>query len=201
MPAGVYTVMDGDGHPEGTEEFRCAHGPAGWRYFSTIDISVPEPHREVVDLIVGADWRPVRLRIDTGSHDLEVANTGDTLAGSRDGKPLEIPFAPQVEIDYASPSFNAVTANRLGGTAEFDVVFLEPVTCEPVRERQRYELVGEERVETPVGAFAARRWQYTALRTGWTRPFWVAGDVVVAYEGLFALAEYDPGSSGPSPLR
>jgi len=67
-------------------------------------------------------------------------------------------------------------------------------------ERQRYELLGEEEVATPAGRFAARRWRYTALATGWTRDLWVAGDVVVAYQGLYALELYEPGASGPPVL-
>jgi len=78
-------------------------------------------------------------------------------------------------------------------------MYLEPVTCLPRRDRQRYELLGEEEIATPVGRFSARRWRYTALRTGWTRSLWVAGDLVVSYEGLFELAAYEPGQSGPFP--
>ena len=200
MPAGRYTVLDGSGRPVGTEAFRCAPGPAGWRYFAEIETSVPESHREVVDLVVDAAWRPVRLRIETGSHSLEVLAGGDRLAGTLDGEPVGVPFGPDVELDYLSPCFNAVTAIRLGRTSEIDVVYLRPVTCEPVMVRQRYERHGEEEVDTPVGRFRGTRWRYTALLTGWSRPLWVAGDVVVAYEDLFELAEYDPGRAGPFPL-
>jgi len=34
---------------------------------------------------------------------------------------------------------------------------------------------------------------------GWTRSLWIAGDLVVSYEGLFELAAYEPGQSGPFP--
>ncbi|MGH2675458.1 MAG: hypothetical protein ACRDKA_02380 [Actinomycetota bacterium] len=200
MPAGRYDVLDGAGRTLGTESFRCARGPGGWRYFSEIETAVPEPHREVVDLVVDAAWRPVRLRIETGSHALLLVFEGERLTARRDGEPVEVPFGPEVELDYLSPCFNAVTASRLGRTAEIDVLYLRPVTCEPVRVRQRYELGGDEEVETPVGRFRATRLQYTALDSGWSRPLWVAGDVVVAYEDLFELAEYDPGRSGPFPL-
>jgi hypothetical protein len=199
MPAGRYTVMDGEGRAVGVETFRCASGPVGWRYFSEIDTSDPEPHGEVVDFVVDQRWRPVRLRVDTGSHVLLLSAEGDRLRGERDGEPLDLAFGPEMELDYLSPCFNAVTANRLTATTEIEVVYLLPVTCEPVRVRQRYELIGDEEVDTPVGRFAARRWQYTALDSGWSRPLWVAGDVVVAYEDLFALAEYEPGR-GAAPL-
>jgi hypothetical protein len=199
MPLGRYTVMDGEGHPVGTEDFRCAPGPSGWRYAASITTTVPEPHGELVDLVVDRSWRPVRLRIDTGQHHLVASPRGDRLTGVRDGEPFDVGFDPEVELDYLSPSFNAVTANRLGRTAEIDVVYLEPVTCRPVPMRQRYELVGEEEVDTPVGRFRAARWQYTALGSGFSRPMWLAGDVIVRYEGVFELDEYEPGATGPVP--
>jgi hypothetical protein len=200
VPAGRYIVMDGRGTAVGTEEFRCAPGPAGWRYAATISTSSPEPHGELVDFVVDSAWRPVRLRIDTGSHQLLASPEGGRLTGIRDGEPLDVPFGPEVEIDYLSPCFNAVTAIRVGRTADIDVLYLEPVTCQPIRVRQRYDRGAEETVATPVGRFRATRWQYTALDSGWSRPFWLAGEVVVAYQDLFRLDEYDPGPAGPFPL-
>jgi hypothetical protein len=201
MPIGRYTVMDGDGRPMGTEEFRCAPGVAGWRYASEIRTDDPEPHREVVDLVVDADWRPVRTRIDTGAHSLLLEADGVRgLVGVRDGESIETPWDPETHLDYLSPAYNAVTANRLSATTEIDVVFLDAYTCVPSMERQRYEDGGVERVRTPVGGFEARRWRYTALSSGWSRDLWVAGDVVVAYDGLFSLESYEPGASGPAPI-
>ena len=199
MPAGRYTVLDGSGRHVGTESFRCAPGPAGWRYFAEIETSVPEPHREVVDFVVDSSWRPVRLRIETGSHDLALIVEDDRATAVRDGAPVEVAFGPEVELDYLSPCFNVVTATRVGRAAEIEVLYLEPFTCEPVQERQRYEPDEEGEVDTPVGRFAARRWRYTSLPSGWSASFWLAGDVVVAYEGLFTLEEYEPGPRGPFP--
>lgn len=191
--------MDGDGNAVGTEDFRCAPGPAGWRYFSEISTREPSPHDEIVDLVVDASWRPVRVRISTGSHDLLLAAEGDALRGSLDGGSVTAPWGPNRHIDYLSPAFNAVTANRLDRTTDIEVVYLEAVTCTPTEERQRYELLGDEEVATPVGEFSAQRWRYTALSTGWSRDLWVAGDVVVRYEGLFELDVYEAGASGPRP--
>jgi hypothetical protein len=199
MPVGRYVVMDGEGHPVGTEEFRCAPGPVGWRYFSRIETILPEPHEEVVDLAVDASWRPVRLRIDSTSHRVDLVADGERLVGRRDDRSLDLPFGPETELDYLSPCFNAVTATRLGGTREFEVLYIEPFTLEPVTERQRYEIDGPGEVGTPVGRFAAQRWRYTSLREGWTASFWLAGDVVVAYDGLYALEEYESGPRGPFP--
>ncbi len=200
MPAGRYTVMDGDGRPVGSESFRCAPGPMGWRYFSEVDTRVPDVHHEIVDLAVDSGWRPARARIATGTHEILLIAESDRLTGYRDGAPLEIAWGSEIELDYASPAFNAVTANRLGRSAEIDVVFLEPVTCEPASVRQRYERIGVETVETAVGRFEAVRWRFTDISSGWTRDLWVAGDVVVGYEGLFELESYEPGASGPTPV-
>ena len=200
MAAGRYRVMDGDGRAVGTEEFRCAPGPRGWRYFSEIETADPEPHREVVDLVVDERWRPVRTRIDTGAHEILLEADGlERLTGVLDGAPVELPWGADVHLDYLSPAYNAVTANRLSATADIEVVYLDPYTCQPRMERQRYEDLGPHAAETPVGTFAARTWRYTALSSGWSRTLDVAGDVVVAYDGLFSLESYDAGASGPRP--
>jgi len=119
---------------------------------------------------------------------------------ARDRSSVQVPWGPETQLDYLSPAFNAVTATWLASTGEVEVVFLEAFTCEPRMERQRYELLGEDEVATPAGRFAARRWRYTALSTGWTRDLWVARDVVVAYYGLYALEWYEAGASGPPVL-
>ena len=66
--------------------------------------------------------------------------------------------------------------------------------------RQRYELLGPEHVETPVGRFREPT-------GGATRRSRAAGpassgspdDVVVRYDRAFELISYEPGASGPVP--
>jgi hypothetical protein len=202
MPFGRYTVLGDDGEPAGTEEFRCAPGPIGWRYFGEVETAEPEPHHETLDFAVDADWRIARVRIATGGHDILLGPGpgGATLTGYLDREPIEIPFGPDVHLDYFTPATNAITARRLTGTTEIDVVYLEPVTLTPTRGRQRYELIGDERVATPVGSFDASRWRFTALDSGWTSDLWLAGDTVVRYDRLFELTWLDPGVSGPHPV-
>ena len=202
MPFGRYTVFGDDGIPVGTEEFRSAPGPMGWRSFSQVQTSDPSPHGETLDFAVHADRRIARVRIDTGEHDLllEPNAGGDALVGYRDRRPIEIAYGPEVHLDYFTPTTNAITTHRLSGTDEIDVVYLQPVTLEPSRVRQGYELLGDERVRTPVGAFDATRWRFTALESGWTSDLWVAGDIVVRHERLFELEWLDPGASGPHPI-
>jgi hypothetical protein len=190
--------MDGAGNAVGTEEFRAAAGPAGWRYFSNLDTRQTEPHREVIDLVIDGVFRPF-VYVSIPARLRSCCRLGRKPSGTLDGDPVKIEWGPDLYLDYLSPAFSAATVNRLGGIVDIEVVYLEPVTCLPRRDRQRYELLGEEEIATPVGRFSARRWHYTALRTGWTRSLWVAGDLVVLYEGLFELAAYEPGQSGPFP--
>jgi len=200
MPQGRYTVYDGEGTAVGTESFRSAPGPMGWRYFSDVDTVDPVPHREIVDVAVDAAWRIARVRIDTGDHHLLLEPRGGALAGVRDGAEIEVAYGPDLHLDYFTPATNLITTKRLAGAAEIDVVYLEPVTLVPSRVRQRYEQRGSEVVETPSGRFEAVRWTFTALDSGWTADLWVAGDAVVAYDRLFELAWYEPGASGARPL-
>jgi hypothetical protein len=195
MPTGRYTVLGDDGTPAGTEDFRCAPGPMGWRYFSDIRTD----HHEIVDVAVDRDWRIARVRIDTGEHDILLEPRGDTLAGYRDRQEIEISYGPDMHLDYFTPSTNAITCRRLGRGAEIEVVYLALATLEPSVVRQRYELHGQELVPTPVGTFEADRWTFTALDSGWTADLWVAGDTVVRYERLFDLAAYEAGASGVVP--
>jgi hypothetical protein len=201
MPSGTYAVLGEDGRPVGTEAFRCAPGPIGWRYVSDIHIADPVEHDETVDVAVDDDWRPVRAVVRTGDHEAWLEATGDHLTGVRDGEPVELPWGPDHHLDYYTPATNLITTRRLDGTTEIDVVYLDPITIEPSMARQRYELLGDEEVETPVGWFDAVRWRFTALDSGWSGHLWVAGDVVVAYEGLFDLTAYEPGATGPVPRR
>ena len=200
MPFGRYTVFGEDGEPVGTEEFRCAPGPMGWRYFAEIETTDPVPHHETLDVAVDADWRIARVRIQNSEHEVLLEPGPDVLTGWLDRRPIEIPYGPELHLDVFTPATNAISAQRLFGTAEIDVVYLAPYTLEPSRVRQRYERIGDERVETPVGAFHATRWRFTALESGWTSDLWVARDLVVRYERLFELAWLDPGASGPRPI-
>ena len=201
MPSGRYEVRGRGGDVVGTEDFRCAPGPMGWRYVSEVEREEPSMHRETVDVTVDGSWDIVRTRIETGSHAILLEPRGDVLSGIRDGEHVEVPWGPETHLDYLSPAFNAVTTQRLDDTAEIDVVYLEPVTLVPTTTRQRYELIGRENVDTPAGRFLAVRWKYTALATGWTSELWVAEDVVVCDDRAFELIAYERGATGPVLVR
>ena len=192
--------MDGDGKPVGTEDFDLSPGLVGFHYTSSIRTDVPEPHKETVDVFIAPDFRPLQVRIDTWSNAITVRLDRDPITATRNARPLPLPEATWTEIDYLSPVFNALTMVRMReDVAEFDVLYLEPVTCDAVYARQRYERLWDELVTTPVGEFEATRWRFTALDTGFTRQLWSAGPLVLAYEGLYELESYHPGTMGPPP--
>lgn len=202
MPAGTYRILDDARRTLGTEEFRTAPGIAGSRWFSTLRISEPSPHEEVVDLSVDADWRPVRLRIGTGEHHLVLERAGTGFSGARDEAELEM--GSVTDFAYRSPAFNAATANRLmaegRSRADLEVTRVEPFTLELGTSNQRYERLGDGEVGTRVGRFSGSRWRYTILDSGRTGDVWLAGAVVVSYPGVFELTHYDPIGVGPFPL-
>ena len=203
MPFGRYTVLD-DGEPVGTEEFRCAR--SGGMALVQPDPDLGPVTRRDAGLRGGRRVAP-RPRPDRHGRARPAQTRAGrrTLQGFRDRRPIEIGFGPDVHLDYFTPTTNAITTHRLDGTAEIDVVYLEPVTLESSRVRQRAELVGDERVERRSAPFDATRWRFTALDSGrgsnWTSDLWVAGDIVVRYgERLFELEWLDPGATGPRPI-
>jgi hypothetical protein len=200
VPSGRYAVRGRGGDVVGTEDFRCAAGPMGWRYFSEIQRDEPTPHTEIVDVVVDDAWRIVRTRIETGEHSILLEPRDGSLIGTQDGEEIQIAWSPDMHLDYLTPAMNAITAMRLDASAEIDVVYLEPVSLEPTLVRQRYELLGTDLVATPAGRFESQRWRYTALETGWTSELWVADDVVVRYDRAFELISYEPGATGPVPV-
>jgi hypothetical protein len=200
MPAGRYRVLGDAGDPVGTESFRCAPGPIGWRYVSEVDTNEYGPHRAGVDIAVDVDWRIVRVHVRTQRHELLLEPRDGTLVGTRDGEPLTLAWAPEDHLDYLTPATNLIACRRLQSSAEIDVVFVDPYSLQPTRERQRYDVLGPDQVDIAVGRFEAERWRYTSLGSGWTSELWVAGDVVVRYDRIFELIEYEPGATGPVPM-
>jgi hypothetical protein len=197
LPSGLYRLFDEGGAPTGTEQFRCAPGPMGWRYFATVQRDGGSTN---VDLSVAASWRPVRVRIQTPRHHLLVSARDSSLTGVLDDEQLVLGFDPEsMTVDYPSPCFPLSTARRISADGEIEAVVIDGATLETSTERHRYEVREEEEIVTPVGRFVARAWRHIAPRPRFSRALWIAGDVVVAGDGL-ELAAYDPGGRGPQPI-
>lgn len=188
MPSGLYRLAGGTG----TEQFRCAPGPMGWRYFSTVQDGRGTTN---VDLSVDAGWRPVRVRIQTPEHHLILTARGSIL----DDEQLDAAFDPETQtVDFPSPCFPLATARRLGASGEIEAISLDPETLLTSTEVHRYEAGDEEVISTPVGRFGARAWRHVAPRPRFSRALWIAGDVIIAGDNL-ELTAYDPGGQGPQP--
>lgn len=200
MPLGRYTVLNDGGTAVGSEDFRCAPGPMGWRYFSRLTTEDPSRPDATIDIVVDAAWRPVRARVETGGHAILItAHPAEPslLTGFRDRVSIEIPWGPAMALGYPSPGFDAVTLSRRDGPGEFDVVVVDARTLEPRVERRRCAPPEDAVIDTPVGRFAARRWRYGAADGALTRDLWCAGDLMIHEAGRHELATYDPGASGP----
>ena len=194
MPSGLYRLFDDGGTLIGTEQFRAAPGPMGWRYFSTVQRDIGTTN---VDLSVDSLWRPVRVRIQTPSHHLLMSARGPSIL---DDEQLDLPFDLETTTaDYPSPCFPLATARRLADSGEIDVVVIDAETLLVSKESHRYEMGDEEEITTPVGRFIARAWRHVAPRRHFSRALWIAGDVVVAGDRL-ELSAYDPGGQGHRPL-
>jgi len=191
MPSGLYRLLDDAGELIATEQFRAAPGPMGWRYFSTVTAL---ERRTNVDLSVDSQWRPVRVRIQTPAHHLLLSARGSIL----DDQQLPLSLR-DLAVDFPSPCFPLATARRLGSTGEISALAIDAETLRVSEEEHRYEAGDEGEIATPVGRFVARAWRHIAARPRFSRAFWIAGDVVVAGDGL-ELSAYDPGGQGPRPL-
>jgi hypothetical protein len=196
VPSGRYEVIGEDGQPEGEESFRSAPGPAGWRYVADITGA----GEGAVDLVADAAWNVVRVRFRSPAGELLLQTQGDRMVGLRDRETLEFPWRPQLHVDVFSPVTNLASTKRLTRTQQIEVLYVDRDTLETSFTWQRYELLGDEPVATPIGSFDATRWRFVALDSGWTGDLWVSGDVVVKYERTFELVGYEPGATGPHPI-
>jgi hypothetical protein len=200
MPTGRYVALGGDGSVLGSEDFRCAPGPMGWRYFSDVKTVVPTPHDAVVDVAVDAAWRPVRVRIETGAHSLLLQADEDRLKGYRDGVAVDAPWGPETHLGFPSPAFTAITCMRLGeASADVELLAITASALQVEPERHSFARIGPEQVETKVGVFDAIRWRVSTPGNETSRDLWIAGDVVARWDGAYELTAYEAGASGSRP--
>ncbi len=168
MPAGSYRLGSGV-----VEEFRCAAGPAGWRYVATRTDGL------ALDLAVDAAWRPVRLLLTGPAGELRGGAVGPELLWRR-GEDEHRADAAGFTGD--SPVFALVTARMLGlavgGTARVRLVALSPALGALTVEQ------GWGRTPDVEGV---QRWEAADLATGERRVVHLADDVVVDADGVALL--------------
>lgn len=186
MPEGAYR------HDDGTvEAFRCAAGPAGWRYVGT----TPDGR---VDLTVDSRWRQVRVEVTAGGWVLRGgvsgADTGWVRAAASGASGVS---AAQEHSARAggffgrSPAFLVATARALGlvvgGTAR---VLLQEITEPALGVRgteQEWALTAVD--QHPIGPsgggiLAVQQWRIAEVATGAATTLHLCGDIVLAGPGV-----------------
>ncbi|OIV35285.1 hypothetical protein BIV57_22385 [Mangrovactinospora gilvigrisea] len=201
MPAGRYLLTDPyDGTPLGAEHFRCAPGPAGWRYTARTTGPDGRPSGSV-DLTTDSAFRPLRLELRTADWQLrgaaldgvtwvraDLAGLGETQDGN----------APARAFTGRSPGFLVALARLLRPTADGIRVRLVAVT-HPVLAahlaEQRWTLLGTESHPTDDGPLTVEKYQVVDVDTGEPQHIHLAGDVVLDAPGV----ELDSLDGPPSP--
>ena len=177
MPSGSYRLTD-PGGAQAVEEFRCAAGPAGWRYVATRTDTGGRPLL-ALDLAVDDRWRAVRLVASAGGVELRGGVAGPEALWRR-GDVGHAAGAAGFTGD--SPAFAVVTARLLGldvgGTARVRLVRLSPALG---------ALTVEEGWGRTPDVEGVERYEAADLATGERRVVHLAGDVLVDATGVDLL--------------
>jgi hypothetical protein len=194
VPSGRYVLSGHDG-PWAVEQFRCGPGPSGWRYVG-----------ERTDPATGAPLGRIDLTLDTAGRTLrlQVAGGGWEVRGGVAGADVLWRRGEDERTERAagftgtSPAY-AVATSRLLALAVGErrrvrlVALTEPVLA-PRTVDEGWTLTQVERQEP----LEVARYEVADLSTGERRVVHLAGDVVVAADGI-ALTSLDGAPTAPSP--
>lgn len=174
MPSGSYLLSDADG-PYAVESFRCAAGPAGWRYVATR--TDPDGRALLaLDLAVDDRWRAVRLVLAVGSAELRGGVVGPEAVWRSGGTEHA---AEAAGFTGDSPAFAVATARLLA---------LDVDRAVRLRLVRLSAVLGALTVDEGWGRTAdvagVQRYEAADLATGERRVLHLAGDVVVDATGV-----------------
>ncbi|GAA3039650.1 hypothetical protein [Kitasatospora sp. NPDC006786] len=193
MPNGRYSLHDPHDHvPLGEERFSCAPGAAGWRYVS----KTYAPDGRVLgstDLTLDSRARPLRMELRAGGWQVRGGAVDGvawvrTDAADPGGEHAAEGHDRAHAFTGRSPGFLVATARLLrlaeGASARVRLVaFTEPVLA-PRTLDQGWLLEGVDTHETDSGPLLVERYQVADLETGEQQVVHLAGDVVLAAEGI-----------------
>jgi len=188
VPSGVYAAG-------GVEErFTCAPGPAGWR------LTASRSDGASFDVTVDRAGRPVRVELRAGSHVVRGGLVGrDRLGWVRDGveaSAVAVGFAGDGVGWWAVAGRALLPVLRTGTPLRRRVVRVSGPSLAALTVEERWELLGVQVHEgLPVAAL-----RVTDLGTGEAVSLHLAGDVVVAGDGVELLSLETPPSLDVLPV-
>jgi hypothetical protein len=192
VPAGSYLVSGRDG-AVAVERFRCAAGPAGWRYVATRADHATGAELGRLDLTLDAAGRAVRLLVAAGGWELRGGALGSRVQWRRGGAEHD---AAAAGFTGTSPAYAVATAQLLrlpaGGRRRVRLVAVTEPALGTLAVDEGWALTGVERH----GGLTVERYEVADLATGERRVVHLSGDLVVDATGV-ELTGVEP-STAPS---
>jgi hypothetical protein len=207
VPTGEYLLTDThDGTPLAVERFRCARGPAGWRYVATRHLPGTGEEGVIgrVDVTVDDRWRQLRVEIAAGGWLVRGGLSGEGLAWVRraaDGTgEVEEYVRKAAGFAGASPALLVCAARMAAlapeGQADLPLIVLTPPGLAATTGRQRWRLDGRTTHRSEDGAeVLVDDFTLMDLDLGSGGPVHLVDDVVLAAPGV-DLADLDPDTLG-----
>ena len=189
MPSGTYRIDTGDGRRQ-LERFRCAPGPAGWRYAATRQDEADGRVLGRIDLTVDARGGTVRLEVQGGGWQLR----GGTVGGQTLWRRGDREYEQSAEgFTGLSPAYLVATARRLGpalagGEPSRPVRLVE--VCEEALATRLVRHLWSWCGAQDAGGVPVATYEVTDLDTGVRQAVLLAGDVVVSAAGI-TVSELD----------
>jgi hypothetical protein len=205
VATGEYLLSDPhDGTPLAVERFRCAPGPAGWRYVATRHLPGTGGSGVIgrIDLTVDARWRQLRVEIAAGGWLVRGGLGGSGLQWVRraeDGSgDVEEYTEAAVGFGAASPGLLVCAARMAAeapsGQVDLRLVALTPPGLAATTVRQRWRLDGRTPHRDSDTELLVEDFTLFDLDLGSGGPVHLSGDVVLAAPGVDLTDLTEPSS-------
>lgn len=185
MPTGTYVHLEDDLQ----ERFQCAPGPGGWRYASRRSDGVR------TDLVVDSRWHQIRVELVGPEWWVRGGVIGAEVAWVRAAGETGTQHAERASgFLAASPAFLVAIARSLrldeGEETNVRLVRFSGPSLAPLTADWRWRLAGTSTHESETEPLPVARYEVADLSTGEVETVHLAGDVVLAAEGI-GLAELE----------
>jgi hypothetical protein len=189
VPSGTYLHLDPlDGSVRAAERFSCAPGPAGWRYVATVTAADGRIQGRI-DLTVDARWRPVRLELRSGGWLVRGGALGPGVVWVRSGESEAAEYSAATPgFAGSSPAFLLATARMLrlpsGESRNVELTSFTDGALAAVTVRQNWSFRGETQHSADLGTLPVAYIRISDLDTGEEIDLHIAGDIVIAADGI-----------------